>query len=223
MTKTTVQDAAPAQPVALTDEQIEDLRAEANRGMCIDRDDYFKAFRDAEFIHGIGRAAPVAPEPAEAVSDEAILALVLEHDGVLWQRPYLGGQWRLSEESLLAFARAILALAGTQAAAEPPLNDKSHPRFMAGYDAGLHDRELEAAAVEPAPFESMQQAYDQGFAHGQHDTKIRVAEPVEGAEPAQWCNFCGEGVTTFCRGKLIAGQECSLSLAAPEAGAGDQS
>lgn len=50
--------AAPLPPAAqernpLTDDQIEDLRGEANRGMDIERDDYFKAFRDAEFIHGI--------------------------------------------------------------------------------------------------------------------------------------------------------------------------
>lgn len=37
----------------LTDAQIEDYRGEANRGFCIDRDDYFKAFRDAEHAHGI--------------------------------------------------------------------------------------------------------------------------------------------------------------------------
>lgn len=37
----------------LTDEQIEDMRGEANRGFNIERDEYFKAFRDAEFIHGI--------------------------------------------------------------------------------------------------------------------------------------------------------------------------
>jgi hypothetical protein len=45
----------PAQPapVPLTDEQIEDLRSEANRGFCIEREDYFKAFRDAEAAHGI--------------------------------------------------------------------------------------------------------------------------------------------------------------------------
>lgn len=48
--------AAPQPPARepASDEQIEDLRGEANRGMDIDRDDYFKAFRDAEFIHGIG-------------------------------------------------------------------------------------------------------------------------------------------------------------------------
>lgn len=48
---------APPSPQAekqsLSDEQIEDMRGEANRGMNIERDDYFKAFRDAEFIHGI--------------------------------------------------------------------------------------------------------------------------------------------------------------------------
>lgn len=44
---------SPAERQPLTDEQIEDMRGEANRGMNIERDDYFKAFRDAEFIHGI--------------------------------------------------------------------------------------------------------------------------------------------------------------------------
>jgi hypothetical protein len=37
----------------LTDEQIDDLHGEANRGFCIEREDYFKAFRDAEAAHGI--------------------------------------------------------------------------------------------------------------------------------------------------------------------------
>jgi len=37
----------------LTVEQIDDLHGEANRGFCIEREDYFKAFRDAEVAHGI--------------------------------------------------------------------------------------------------------------------------------------------------------------------------
>jgi len=37
----------------LTDEQVDDLHGEANRGFCIEREDYFKAFRDAETAHGI--------------------------------------------------------------------------------------------------------------------------------------------------------------------------
>jgi hypothetical protein len=44
--------ALPAQ-VPLTDAQIEDMRGEANRGFNIERDDYFKAVRDAEAAHGI--------------------------------------------------------------------------------------------------------------------------------------------------------------------------
>lgn len=32
-----------------------------------------------------------------------------------------------------------------------------------------------AAAVEPSPFATMQQAYDQGFVHGQHDSELRAA------------------------------------------------
>jgi hypothetical protein len=44
--------------VPLTDEQIEDLRSEANRGFCIEREDYFKAFRDAEAAHGITKGQP---------------------------------------------------------------------------------------------------------------------------------------------------------------------
>lgn len=45
------------QPVArepLTDEQVDELRGEANRGFDIEREHYFKAFRDAEAAHGIG-------------------------------------------------------------------------------------------------------------------------------------------------------------------------
>ena len=34
-------------------DQIEDLRGEANRGYGIEKEDYFKAFRDAEAFHGI--------------------------------------------------------------------------------------------------------------------------------------------------------------------------
>ena len=38
----------------LTDEQVDDLHGEANRGFCIEREDYFKAFRDAVLAaHGI--------------------------------------------------------------------------------------------------------------------------------------------------------------------------
>ncbi|CAN7446853.1 hypothetical protein LJR066_002789 [Acidovorax sp. LjRoot66] len=51
----------PAQP--LTDEQVAYLCGEANRGYCIDREDYFKAFRDAEEAHGI--TAPSTPTPPE--------------------------------------------------------------------------------------------------------------------------------------------------------------
>lgn len=37
----------------LTNEQIDDLHGEANRGFDIESDAYFKAFRDAERAHGI--------------------------------------------------------------------------------------------------------------------------------------------------------------------------
>lgn len=40
----------------LTDEQIDDLHGESNRGFSIEREDYFKAFRDAERAHGITAA-----------------------------------------------------------------------------------------------------------------------------------------------------------------------
>jgi len=45
---------APAKP--LTEQQIEDMHGEANRGYNIERDDYFKACRDAEAAHGIKEA-----------------------------------------------------------------------------------------------------------------------------------------------------------------------
>lgn len=38
----------------LTNEQIDDLHGEANRGFDIESNAYFKAFRDAERVHGIG-------------------------------------------------------------------------------------------------------------------------------------------------------------------------
>jgi hypothetical protein len=38
----------------LTEGQIDDMLGEANRGFCIERDDYIKAVRDAEHAHGIG-------------------------------------------------------------------------------------------------------------------------------------------------------------------------
>lgn len=44
---------AQEQRKPLTDELIEDLRSDANRGFNIDKDDYFKAFRDAEAAHDI--------------------------------------------------------------------------------------------------------------------------------------------------------------------------
>ncbi|MFD2319851.1 hypothetical protein ACFSPV_14155, partial [Delftia deserti] len=40
-------------PLPLSDEQIDDLHGEANRGFDIGREEYFKAFRDAERSHGI--------------------------------------------------------------------------------------------------------------------------------------------------------------------------
>jgi hypothetical protein len=51
----------------MTDDQIEDLRGEANRGFNIERDDYFKAFRDAERAHGIteSREARNPVKPAQ--------------------------------------------------------------------------------------------------------------------------------------------------------------
>ena len=42
---------APAAPQS--DEQIDDLLGEANRGYDIEREHYFKAFRDAEAAHNI--------------------------------------------------------------------------------------------------------------------------------------------------------------------------
>lgn len=51
------EDAKDAARVPMTDEQIEDLRGEANRGFDIEREHYFKAFRDAERAHGIGQSA----------------------------------------------------------------------------------------------------------------------------------------------------------------------
>ena len=47
--------AAPQGPalVPKTDEQVDDLCGEANRGFDIEREHYFKAFRDAEAAHGI--------------------------------------------------------------------------------------------------------------------------------------------------------------------------
>lgn len=48
--------AAAPQPVEqepLTDERVAEMCGEANRGYCIDPEHYFKAFRDAEQVHGI--------------------------------------------------------------------------------------------------------------------------------------------------------------------------
>ena len=42
-----------AERVPLSDEAVEDLRGDANRGFNIEREDYFKAFRDAEKAHNI--------------------------------------------------------------------------------------------------------------------------------------------------------------------------
>jgi len=40
-------------PLPLSDEQIDDLHGEANRGFDIGHEEYTKAFRDAERAHGI--------------------------------------------------------------------------------------------------------------------------------------------------------------------------
>ena len=47
------QSAQPVKLVPMTDAQVEDLRGDANRDYNIERDDYFKAFKDAEAAHGI--------------------------------------------------------------------------------------------------------------------------------------------------------------------------
>lgn len=71
--------------VQLTDDRIEDLRAEANRRFNIERDDYFKAFRDAERVHGIG--AGNAPVTAHSGAGDARKSLNAECADLL--RPYL--------------------------------------------------------------------------------------------------------------------------------------
>lgn len=45
---------APVERQPLSNDEVEDLRGDANRGFNIEREDYFKAFRDAEAAHGIG-------------------------------------------------------------------------------------------------------------------------------------------------------------------------
>lgn len=63
--------------------------------------------------------------------------------------------WGYGRDNFLSVARAVLALAGQQATGQQaegtPVDDKAHPRFLAGYDAGLHDLELEKQANPPAP------------------------------------------------------------------------
>lgn len=74
------------QRVGLTDAQVEDLRADANRGYCIEREEYFKAFRDAERAHGInptgteGEAPKTKAERIKQLQDE-IAAHLLEDEG----------------------------------------------------------------------------------------------------------------------------------------------
>lgn len=47
----------PDERQPLTNEQIDEMLGEANRGFCIEKDDYFKAVRDTERAHGIAARA----------------------------------------------------------------------------------------------------------------------------------------------------------------------
>ncbi|MES2973338.1 MAG: hypothetical protein V4757_07000 [Pseudomonadota bacterium] len=50
----------------MTDAQVDELLGEANRGFCIERDDYLKAVRDTEAFHRAALSAgDAAPQPAE--------------------------------------------------------------------------------------------------------------------------------------------------------------
>ncbi len=51
------QPAPAASPVPLTDEQIDEMHGEANRGYYIEREHYWKAVRDTEAAHGITKGA----------------------------------------------------------------------------------------------------------------------------------------------------------------------
>jgi hypothetical protein len=53
----------PTERKPLTDKQVDDLHSEANRGLFIEREDYFKAFRDAEAAHGIKHKEGGQDEP----------------------------------------------------------------------------------------------------------------------------------------------------------------
>lgn len=57
LTRWGAQPAPAASPVPLTDEQIDEMHGEANRGYCIEHEHYVKAVRDTEAVHGITKGA----------------------------------------------------------------------------------------------------------------------------------------------------------------------
>lgn len=63
-----------------------------------------------------------------------------------------------------------------QQSEESPVTDKSHPRFLAGYDAGLHDMELERQSKPLSESEEVRLAYARGWKHGKLAQAAFVAD-----------------------------------------------
>lgn len=95
--------------------------------------------RAAQMVRDMRRSQRTAPSDGE---------IIKIHDSVSslpWPVTYRARQDRMK------FARALLSRYGQAPAAstEPPVGDKGHPRFIAGYDAGMADARRMAASAEP--------------------------------------------------------------------------
>lgn len=95
---------------------------------------------------------------------------------------------------------------------------------ISGGDFDATDEEVRQIAMAAQPEATVDQAIEslvgalsrsKGWMKGYADAIIRDAidrVPARDMGAVQWCSFCGEGVTSFCRGKPIAGQECPVDF-----------
>src|SRR5690606_5563871 len=100
-----------------------------------------------------GLRAALAAQSAASVEPVAFSEWCWERDGerIDYQ------SYDAAMEQLRARVGVVTPLAAPVAAQQDatPVDDKSHPRFMAGYDAGMKDARLSAASAEPSDDESV--------------------------------------------------------------------
>lgn len=102
-----------------------------------------KCFIGADPLHPATRSAPVAAQaPAASAEPVAFSEWSWERDGE-----------RIDYQSYEAAMEQLRARGGTVTPLAAPVAAKDHPRFIAGYDAGMADARRMAASAEPVPVE----------------------------------------------------------------------